>query len=161
MSGKHMRPLRLLVPLVLIVALTACLARVSNHGNKPDPDRLAQIQPGVQNKAQVQTILGSPSSVGAFEDNTWYYISQVGERSWFLPEEAVEREVVMIRFDEAGKVASVEGYDIEDGQDVELVDRVTPTQGQELTFLQQMYQALIGGPGLFGGGTPTRGNDPQ
>jgi outer membrane protein assembly factor BamE (lipoprotein component of BamABCDE complex) len=151
MSGKQGSLVRLIVTLVLLIALSACLGRFSNHGNKPDPDKLAQIQPGVQNKAQVETLLGSPSSVGAFEDDTWYYISQVGERNWFFPEEAVERDVVEINFDDSGIVSGIKGYDIDDGKDVELVDRVTPTQGQELTFLQQMWQAFIGGPGLFGG----------
>ncbi|MCP4330786.1 MAG: outer membrane protein assembly factor BamE [Alphaproteobacteria bacterium] len=153
MSDTWVNPLRWLVVLFLIAALSACATRVSNHGNKPDPDKLAQIEPGVQSKAQVKNMLGSPSSVGAFEKNTWYYISQVGERSWFFPEEATEREVVMIRFDDVGQVASIEQLDLEDGQEVDIVDRETPTQGQQLTFLQQMWQALIGGPGLFSGGS--------
>jgi outer membrane protein assembly factor BamE (lipoprotein component of BamABCDE complex) len=137
--------------MVLVAVIGGCATRVANHGNRPDPDRLAQIQPGVQTKAQVQTMIGSPSTTGAFEDNTWYYISQVGERAWMFPEDAVEREVVMIRFDESGKVASVDSLTLEDGRDVNLVDRQTPTQGQQLTFLQQLWQAFVGGPGFLGG----------
>jgi outer membrane protein assembly factor BamE (lipoprotein component of BamABCDE complex) len=151
MSNRWVSPLRWLAVLVLAAAIGGCATRVANHGNRPDPDKLAQIQPGVQSKAQVQTMIGSPSSTGAFEDNTWYYISEVGERAWMIPESAVERDVVMIRFDDAGKVASVESLTIEDGKDVDLVQRRTPTQGQQMTFLQQMWQAFIGGPGFLGG----------
>ena len=143
--------MRWIAVLVLAAAVAGCATRVANRGNKPDPDKLAQIQPGVQSKAQVQSIIGSPSTIGAFEDNTWYYISQVGERNWMFPESAVEREVVMIRFDDSGKVASIESLTLEDGRDVDLVQRETPTQGQQLTFVQQMWQALVGGPGMLGG----------
>ena len=153
MSNRWVSPLRWLAVLVLAVAVAGCATRVANRGNKPDPDKLAQIQPGVHNKAQVQTMIGSPSSTGAFEDNTWYYISQIGERAWMFPESAVERDVVMIRFDDSGKVASLESLTMEDGRDVDLVQRQTPTQGQQLTFIQQMWQAFVGGPGMFGGGT--------
>lgn len=145
------RHLALILPLV---AATACSPRVYNHGNQPDSDVLGQIAPGTQTKAQVQQMLGSPSSVAAFDENTWYYISQTGERTWFFPEETVGRQVVRIRFGDEGRVSEVSQLSLEDGQEVAMVDRVTPTEGAQLTFVQQMWQALIGGPtaGNFLGG---------
>ena len=151
MSTRWVSSLRWLSGLALAVAISGCATEVANRGNKPDPEILAQIQPGVQSKAQVQTMIGSPSTIGAFEDNAWYYISQVGQRNWMVPERTIEREVVMIRFDDSGKVASVDSLTLEDGKDVNLVSRETPTQGQQLTFTEQIWQAFIGGPGLFGG----------
>jgi len=146
--------IRLAAPLLVAASIAACGGQVSSHGNRPDPEFLSQIRPGAQNKAQVQALLGSPSSVAPFDNDTWLYVSQKSEQTWFLPRDTVDRQVVRIRFDESGQVASVEELALEDGEDVSLVERTTPTRGENLTFIDQMWQALIGGPvggGILGG----------
>ena len=128
------------------LALGACGTRGTVRGNPPDEALLAQIQPGVQTKAQVASLLGTPSSTGTFDDNTWFYIGQHEVRDLWYPAEATKRDVVKIKFDDSGRVASIETRDLDDGVEVALVERKTPTRGQQLTFLQQMWLALIGGP---------------
>ncbi len=56
-----------------------------------------------------------------------------------------------IKFDDGGLVKDMKLYGIEDGKVIEPVARVTPTGGQELTFLKQ----LIGNIGRFN--TPDKG----
>lgn len=138
---------RLLRHFVIGVALfaTACAPRIATHGNLPDPEKLAEVVPGKISRDEVAEILGSPSSIAAFNEETWYYISERMETTAFLPPDVTERKVVVIRFDKKGVVSSVENLGLADGRNVELVDRTTPTAGNEITILQQ----VMGNMGRF------------
>lgn len=138
---------RLLRHLVIGAALlvTACAPRIATHGNLPDPEKLAEIVPGKISRDEVAEILGSPSSIAAFNQETWYYISERMETTAFLAPDVTERKVVVIRFDDKGLVSSVDTLGLADGRNVELVDRTTPTAGKELNVIQQM----LGNMGRF------------
>ncbi len=57
----------------------------------------------------------------------------------------LERKVLVVSFDAAGLVATTRTYALEDGQPIDPVGRVTPTEGREISILQQ----LIGNIGKF------------
>jgi len=132
---------------VCVVALStaACATRIDTRGNLPDPDRLAEIKPGVQTKEDVADLLGSPSSVTPFGSNTWYYISNRTETFAFFAPEVVDRHIIMVRFGDDGKVAGVDKIGLEAGRKIHPVDRVTPTHGNEISAIEQ----LIGNLGRF------------
>ena len=72
-SARHLlRPAAVL----LGVMLAGCAVSEDQRGNLPDPEKLAQVQPGTTSKEQVIKILGSPSSESTFDDDVWYYISR-------------------------------------------------------------------------------------
>ncbi|MBT3238807.1 MAG: outer membrane protein assembly factor BamE [Rhodospirillaceae bacterium] len=127
---------------VLGGALLACAPRLDSRGNKPDPDRLAEIVPGEGSREEVSEILGSPSSVAVFDQETWFYISQRTETLAFLEPELKEREIIILRFDDKGILAAVETRSAEDGKDVLPVDRKTPTAGNEINFFEQIFGNL-------------------
>ena len=132
------------------LALSACEPSVQVHGHMPDPDSLGQIKVGATSRDQVRDLMGSPTSVGTFDDKLWYYISRKTETGAFDQTELLDQEVVLIEFDEGGFVSRVEREQgIEKTQDVALVDRVTPTKGRELGFFEQIL-------GNFGGGRVTK-----
>jgi len=127
------------------LAATACAPQIATHGNLPDPERLAEVVPGQITKGEVAEILGSPSSIAAFDEETWYYISERKETTAFLAPDVTDRKVVIIRFDDKGVVSAVDFLGLEDGRKVELVERATPTAGNEMTILEQ----LLGNMGRF------------
>lgn len=139
---------RLAVAFILGVALSACSPEQLTRGYVPEEDHLAEIKTGVSDRASVEELLGSPSSVGTFQDNTWYYITRHTEKVAFFKEDVKDQEIVAIVFDDKGVVTDVRHYTLADAQEVEPVDRVTPTRGRELTVLQQ----LLGNIGRFSGG---------
>lgn len=112
---------------------------IDTRGNLPDPETVLQVQPGVHDRNQVVSILGTPSTVATFEDNTWYYISRRTERIAFFKPEVVDQQVLVVKFDDDGLVSEMKVYGLEDSQEIEPVDRVTPTAGRELTVLQQLF----------------------
>lgn len=139
---------RALVASCLAAALSACSGVVDTRGNLPDPETVLEVQPGIHDRDQVATILGSPSTVATFEDDTWYYISRRTEQFAFLDPEVLDQQVLMVKFGEDGLVSDMKIYGLEDGQVIDPVDRTTPTSGRELTVLQQ----LLGNMGRFNTG---------
>jgi outer membrane protein assembly factor BamE (lipoprotein component of BamABCDE complex) len=57
----------------------------------------------------------------------------------------LERSVLVVSFDAGGMVDRTKTYTLEDGQDIDPVSRITPTEGRDLTLLQQ----LLGNIGRF------------
>jgi outer membrane protein assembly factor BamE (lipoprotein component of BamABCDE complex) len=125
-----------------LLGLAACSPTIQQEGNVPDADQVVQINPGVDDKNRVTQVLGSPSSVSAFQDRTWYYISRRTEQTAFLDPEVVEQEVLAISFDAQNIVQDMKVYGLEDGRMVAMVDRVTPTHGNDLTIVQQVLGNL-------------------
>ena len=136
---------------LLMSLMTGCSATIDQRGNAPDPDDVLALQPGVDDKAKVFQLLGSPSTAGTFDDKIWYYISKRTATVAFLEPTIIDQAVLEIKFDDGGLVKDMKLYGIEDGKVIEPVSRITPTGGQELTFLKQ----LIGNIGRFN--TPSTG----
>ncbi|MBL28300.1 MAG: cell envelope protein SmpA [Rhodospirillaceae bacterium] len=147
---------RLLGFLLCAPALAACQARVETHGFMPNPQLISQVEVGKQNKRQIGQLLGTPSTVATFDNDVWYYITQRTENYAFFQPEIVDQQVLAISFDDAGTVDNVHRYTLADGKIVDMVSRTTPTVGNELTFLEQLF-GNVGrftdkGSGAGGGG---------
>jgi len=131
-------------PLFLVAALalaaSACAPVVGRHGFQPIDVKPQDIKVGTDDKTTVLAQLGSPSATSTFEkDNVWYYISQQTEKYTYNLPQVSSRTVTAITFAEAdGKVAEVRQLGLDDGQDVAMNGRETPTRGRELTILEQL-----------------------
>ena len=129
----------------LMLSLPACESNVQVHGNLPDPELIEEIQPGVYGRQDIAGLLGSPSAVSTFQDSKWYYIGERTTKFAFFKPKVLERNVLVIAFDGNGLVSETRTYGLADAQDIDPVGRVTPTEGRELTLLQQ----LLGNIGRF------------
>lgn len=136
---------RLILASALPIALAACGQSIDVRGNLPEPEELSKISPGVHSRTDVASLLGSPSTISTFRDDKWYYIGQKSTQFAFFAPEVLERKIVEISFDPAGVVANSKVYTLEDGQEIDPVERITPTEGREITFFQQ----LLGNIGKF------------
>lgn len=129
----------------LLLGLPACVSRTQAHGDPVVAERLSRIVPRTHTKADVQAALGSPSSRAPFVDDAWYYISARMEGFAFFPNEEVERQVVVIRFDPQDVVSAVELIELAQGREVAIVERETPSFGEDPSILQQ----FLGNIGRF------------
>lgn len=134
-----------LVPTLIAALLAGCISRVETHGVPLDQTLAAQIRPGVHGRAEVARLLGSPSSTSLFSDEAWYYIGDQDETIAFLDRTVTERKVLIVRFDAGGTVTGIEQFGLERSQDVELVERETPSFGESMNAVQQ----IIGNLGRF------------
>lgn len=126
-----------------LMLLAACTPTISQRGNMIDDDRLQQLKIGTTSRSDVLDLLGTPTTQGTFDDRTWYYIGQHVEQSGVFAPEITEQKVARLTFDPtSGTLKDIHVFGKDDGKDVAMVDRETPTKGKELTFLQQMLGNL-------------------
>lgn len=128
--------------LVLIVGLAGCSEELIVRGNMPDPEATATIHPGETTREEVAALLGSPSTISSFQDDVWYYIGQKQEQVAFFEPDVLERSIFVVTFDEGDTVQQTKLYTLEDGRVIDPVSRETPTEGRELTVLQQLFGNL-------------------
>ena len=128
------------------LALSACAPRVAIRGNLPREEALSKIELGTHDRNKVARILGTPSTIGTFDDNVWYYISRKTEKTAFFDAETVDQQVVAIYFNDKNVVEAIQRYNKDDQRQVGLVERTTPTVGKEFSIIDQ----LLGNLGRFG-----------
>lgn len=145
---------RLSSPLAAIAAVSlvaACSADVAQRGNLPQRDELARIHPGTTTRAEVEKLLGSPSSTGVFDGDAWYYISKRTKQIAFFNPDVLDQEVYIIRFNNQGVVSGIDHKTLKNGRAVAMAPGATPAPGRQLTFFEQ----IIGNIGKFNsGGSP-------
>ncbi len=124
---------------VLCVLVTAsCSATFQNHGYVPSEEDVANLVVGVDNRATVDDVIGSPSASGVLSDGDYYYIrSRIRTFGMFRPK-VVERQVLAISFDDADTVANIERFSLADGNIVPLTRRVTDSSVVGNGFLRQI-----------------------
>jgi outer membrane protein assembly factor BamE (lipoprotein component of BamABCDE complex) len=124
--------------LALVAAVAACSPVYRNHGYVPGEDELALVEIGVDTRETVGPKIGRPSTSGLLNDEGWYYVQSryrhLGPRE---PKE-IERQVLVVTFNEAGVVENIGRYGLEDGKVVEISRRVTETNIKGITLIQQL-----------------------
>jgi outer membrane protein assembly factor BamE (lipoprotein component of BamABCDE complex) len=154
---RHARTGKLIASAALMSLLAACTWPQVVRGNLPEADSVASVQPGISTKADVTRLMGSPSSIGAFDPNTWYYISRRVEHQTLQDDDLLEQRVYVVQFDDKGTVKDLQTH-VDDDRNIAMVARTTPAPGKELSFIEQLLNSFgkfTGGGG--GGGKPSGG----
>jgi outer membrane protein assembly factor BamE (lipoprotein component of BamABCDE complex) len=143
---------------VSTIALATLLAAgcASNHAHKGaviDPQLVSSIQPGIDNKASVTKLLGTPTLPGQFTPNDWYYVSRDTVQVAFRNPRVTRQTVTLVRFDPAGNVASIQRTGKELVLGLEPSPRSTPTLGRKKSFFEELF-GNIGSVGSAGAGQP-------
>lgn len=121
----------------------ACSSNLAHKGAVIEPQFASAIQPGVDNKQSVQKVMGTPTITGQFTPDDWYYISRDTNQLAFRNPRVTRQLVMLVRFDRAGNVSSVERTGKELDLNVNPTARYTQTLGRKQSFLEE----LLGGIG--------------
>ena len=146
-------------PMLAIVAgallVTGCTQLKGRQGYIADPVLTAAITAGVDNRESVEKTLGRPTFVGQFADNDWYYLSRETRALAFANPRPVKQEVLHVRFDAAGNVATVDRTGLEQVARISPEGDKTPTLGRDRSFFEDIFGNIgtVGAPGA----TPTGG----
>jgi outer membrane protein assembly factor BamE (lipoprotein component of BamABCDE complex) len=127
------------------LALTACnsTTEVFSHGYQLNEETLALVPEG-SSREQVLLSLGTPSTTDSQPNGieTFYYISQKKSRTFaFQKPEVIDQRVLAIYMNQESTVEKIANYGLKDGKVFDFVQRVTPTGGKELSFLNQLLRA--------------------
>ncbi|WP_147300896.1 outer membrane protein assembly factor BamE [Aestuariispira insulae] len=137
--GKFSKTTRFGLSAIAITMMTsACSPKVEQRGNMPTPFQMEQVAVGSSTKSDIQQILGSPSTVGTFDAQIWYYMSRRTEQWAFFEPEVLEQQVLVLYFDDRSVLQNMQRYTEEDLRRIALQERETPTAGHSLTVLEQM-----------------------
>ena len=134
------------------LALSACAGSRDHKGFILDPTLTEAIQPGVDNKDSVAKTLGRPTFTGQFDANDWYYVSRNTAQLAFRDPKVTEQTVLLVRFDQAGNVTSVEKTGRELIAQVDPSGDKTQTLGRKRSFFDELFGNIgtISQPGLPG-----------
>lgn len=134
--------------------LAGCAGTRAHKGAVLDPQLVSSIQSGVDNKASVTKLLGTPTYTGQFTPDDWYYVSRDTNQFAFRNPRVSKTKVLHVRFDGAGNVTSIQETGKELVLNVDPSKRATPTLGRERSFFQELFGG-IGSVGSGGLGAPT------
>jgi len=152
--------MRRTVPIFLVGALFGplvlggCDNIVDQRGFAPTPGSVEKLEIGTQGRDDVVRLIGSPSAIGTFNPNVWYYISQRQETYAFFATETLDQKVMQLSFNDSGRLQAIKNYSLKDAENITMVSRITPTAGKELTVLEQ----ILGNVGRFTG--PSKSSNP-
>lgn len=137
----------------LLLLLAGCSPEIEHRGYIPKPGSFNQISDGMT-KMEVENILGTPSTTASvqYKGDSFYYITSTTVSKSFITEET-DRQVIAIRFDEAGLVKSFAQYGLQDGRVIDLNTNQTPVYGEDNSFLAMLLRTSKGtraGPMLGG-----------
>jgi len=137
------------VPIIAAaVMLSGCAGVLAHKGAVIDQQLVAAIQPGVDNKASVEKVLGRPTFTSQFNPNDWYYVSRDTKQVAFRNPRPTRGTVLLVRFDQAGNVAHVSRAGRELMASVDPTNRRTPTLGRERGFFDELFGNIstVGAP---------------
>lgn len=127
------------------------------RGNMIDNVDYAQLQPGSSTRADVTSIIGTPTVHASFDDNTWIYVGEVTRPTIAGFPAITRQQVVVLNFDNAGTLRTVRRLTGKEAVRVAMVSRTTPSPGSEASILQQIIGNVgrYNPAGLLGGGGNT------
>lgn len=144
---------RVMTVAALAVLVAGCATTRSHKGVVLDQQLVGTIQPGVDNKASVEKLLGRPSFTGEFTPNDWYYVSRDTSQVAFRNPRVSKQTVLLVRFDQGGNVAALQQTGKELVLGLDPTSRKTPTLGRQKSFLDELF-GNIGAVGSVGNQPP-------
>lgn len=145
----------------LALLASGCTQLKAHQGYVGDTTLLTSVQPGVDNKASVETSLGRPTFVGQFDTNDWYYYARDTKQLAFKAPKPSNQFILHVRFDPAGNVATVKQTAMENVAQISPNGDKTPTLGRHRSFFEEIF-GNIGSVGAGGGqGGPSGGGGPN
>ena len=147
---------RLALALLAALALGGCSVLVPPRqirGNVVSASELARLHPGRTTEAEARTLLGSPTVKGTFDQNDWYYISEVTRQSIGGTQSVLDQGTVVLHFAANGVLTRVHRITRKEALAAPIVARTTPSPGGGAGFFQQLF----GNVGRFGPGLGNEG----
>ena len=133
---------------------SGCASNRAHKGAVIDPQLASSIQPGVDNKASVTKLLGTPTLTGEFTPNDWYYVSRDTNELAFHNPHLTKQLIMLVRFDQAGNVASVQRSGKDLVLNVNPSHRSTKTLGRKRSFFDELFGGIgsVNSSGMGGAG---------
>ena len=131
-----------LICLGLLLGLQGCESQVTSHGNLIEASQLNKLKIGTTQREDVLILFGPASFEGAFNNNRLYYNNQKMEAPIAGRTQTIERELVVLSFDVNNILEYIEISDKSTDKEIVKLDAKTPTPGDTLTVVDQLFTNL-------------------
>jgi outer membrane protein assembly factor BamE (lipoprotein component of BamABCDE complex) len=145
---------RFLAPALVLAAFGAsgCTQLRTHQGYVIDADLVNSVQPGVDTRKSVLSVLGTPTFAAGFQQQgDWYYISRDARNFAYNNPHVKSQTTLRISFDAKGTVTGIDRTGKEQIASISPMKKTTPTLGRKTSFFQQLF-GNIGTVGAIGGG---------
>jgi outer membrane protein assembly factor BamE (lipoprotein component of BamABCDE complex) len=132
----------LLASLLLLTSLQACESQVTTHGNLIEIGELNKVEIGKTSRNDALFLLGPPSFEGAFDSSRLYYNNQKMEAAIAGRTQTIERELIVLSFDNNNTLESIEIRDKITDKEIVKLEYITPTPGDALSVVDQLFSNL-------------------
>ena len=129
------------------IFLAACASEdifITHTGNMPSEEKISMVFKG-QSKKDVWELLGSPSTIVPLDKDTWIYMSSEIKQVAFMPPKEINRDVLVVKFDENDNVSSIEKLDQNRGENLEVAQEQTKNTEKKEGFFRKYF----GGVGQY------------
>ena len=131
-----------LIYILIIFLINSCTGRISNHGVLNIDKHITSIVNDKLEKAEIEALLGPPSTISAFEFNKWYYINNTIKHIAFYKPEIIKLSVYEIIFNKENQAIKINTYDQENLNEISFNLDVTKTRGNEKPLLQYILKGI-------------------
>ena len=128
--------------LFLAAMLSACESTITTHGRLVEPADLNKLALGETTRAETLAILGKPSFEGAFQSGRLYYNNQKMEQKVAGETSTIDRQLIVLTFNANEILQEIEIRDKNTDQEIVKLDAKTPTPGDTLTLIDQIFSNL-------------------
>lgn len=129
--------IRIFFLIFLVFCCNGCIKTIHISGHLFKEGEIKSLEQA-KNKQDIENILGSPTSVSDFGQETWYYITTKKETIAFLPDKVIEQNIIAITF-KKDLVDAIYKYSERDANRVRLVSEYTATKGNDISATQQLF----------------------
>lgn len=132
--------LKIILISLITVCCTSCIKTYHTSGHLFKEDEMALLEKA-RTKQELEDILGTPTTVSDFGQETWYYITSRKETIAFLPDKVLEQNIIAVSFNQ-DKIDSIVRYTEKDAKPVKMISEYTATKGNDITTTQHLFSNL-------------------
>lgn len=122
----------------LLLSATGCIKNHYTSGHLFEKSELEKLH-HAKNKDDVESILGTPSSISSFGLETWFYITSKKEQIAFFKSKIIEQNIVEITFNSDNSINTVYYYNENNAKEIKLIEEFTVSKGTESSTIQKFF----------------------
>ena len=138
--------MKTLIFLIFLLTISCSNNKVVNrHGSKAIVLKSNKIEIAKSNKNDVLSILGKPSTVSLFDENSWFFIERekVNQSLFKFGKSKIRKNNVLeVTFDKYGIVLSKKLYDLENMNDLKKVKETTQKKYDTNSKIGKLIKSL-------------------
>jgi outer membrane protein assembly factor BamE (lipoprotein component of BamABCDE complex) len=124
----------------LLITASSCVSRVDKMGYMFELSDHDILQEGITSKERVLKIMGSPTLISDFDSEVWIYYSEDVKNFLFFKPEVTERNVLVIKFNDAEIVKEMKRINFSDEvKKLNFVSNYTTVDSHKTGFFKSIF----------------------